>query len=105
MMVEMAFHLRRDARRISQISSGRVCRAPIKKELTAISSIESVKMRRAAPMDGQLKFRQRDTPERLPVVGAQVERRFPLPSVRFCRPGEDLRGRNRISAVRARGRW
>ena len=82
-------------RRRPQISSGRVLSRPIRKKLTAISSIESVKISKRRADDRQLQVRNGHAPERLPVVCAQIERRFFLRAIEFLQSCEDFGGRHR----------
>ena len=57
MMVEMALISGVIPRRKrDQISSGKVLSRPVRKNVTAISSIESVNVNRAAPMIGSFRF-------------------------------------------------
>ena len=69
-------------RRRPHISSGRVLSRPMRKKLTAISSIESVKMSNAAPMMESADW-ECDSPERLPVICAEIERGFFLRAIEF----------------------
>ena len=96
MMVEMALISGvMPRRRRPQISSGRVLSRPIRKKLTAISSIESVKINSAAPMIDSFEIRQRYAQKCLPVVRAQIERGFFLCPVEFLQAGEDFGGCHR----------
>ena len=69
MMVEMALISGvMPRRRRPQISSGSVLSRPIRKKLTAISSMESVKIKSAAPMMESLRLGTVDAPEVVPLL-------------------------------------
>ncbi len=82
-------------RRRPQISSGSVLSRPIRKKLTAISSMERVKISSAAPMIEQLQVRHGHAPEGLPVICSKVERSFFLRAIELLQSREHFGSRHR----------
>ena len=79
-------------RRRPQISRGRVLSRPIRKKVTAISSMESVKISRPAAISESLRLGSVIAPEGLPRGGAEIERGFFLCAIHFLQAGEEFGG-------------
>ncbi len=96
MMVEMALISGvMPRRRRPQISSGRVLSRPIRKKLTAISSMDRVKISNAAPMMDNRRLGRVTCQKVCQVIGAQVERSLFLGAVELLQAGKYFGGGDR----------